>query len=176
MNNVGITEKYALCMLKEKPKFYETELVPHLLVSMIIEMMLDENLEITEKNKIKLNEKEPIKTYNKKLYDIIKEKNKNYVSFENVISNLCYSFSDKKMKSVIDCLKEEMLNNNLITVDTKKSLLVSKEIIVINEDYFISITEEVRAELLEKGNLTEELILLGEIGRASCRERVSERV
>ena len=72
MNNVSITEKYTLCMLKEKKTLYEKELAPYLIVSMVVEMMLDENLEITDKNKVILNSKIPTVDYNKKLYDIKK--------------------------------------------------------------------------------------------------------
>ena len=46
MNNISITEKYALCMLKEKKKLYDDNLMLYLFISMIVEMMLDENLEI----------------------------------------------------------------------------------------------------------------------------------
>ena len=73
MNNVNITEKYTLCMLKEKKMLYENELTPHLIVSMMIEMMLDGNLEITDKDKVKLNEKVPTAKYNKRLYEIMKD-------------------------------------------------------------------------------------------------------
>ena len=84
MNNITITEKYALCMLKEMKKFINEELPPHLIVSMIIEMMLEDCLEIIDYNtgkvfestgkiKVKLNDKEPLNEYNKILYNYIKK-------------------------------------------------------------------------------------------------------
>lgn len=129
MNNVSITEKYALCMLKEKRKLYESELTPHLFVSIVVEMMLDENLEITNKNKIKLNEKLPTANYNKELYQIIKETKKYEVPAKEIITSICYGFTNKKMRSVIELLKENMAENSLIILENKKGLLGNKEII-----------------------------------------------
>lgn len=163
MNNVSITEKYALCMLKEKRSFYESELTPHLFVSMVVEMMLDENLEITNKNKVKLNEKLPATNYNKELYKIIKEMKKEEVPFKDIVTSICYGFTSKKMKSIIERLKEKMIEDNLIILETKKGLFGNKEIITINEDKFTNTVEEIKSEFLEKGKLTDEIILLSSL-------------
>lgn len=160
MNNVNITEKYTLCMLKEKKMLYENELTPHLIVSMIIEMMLDGNLEITDKNKVKLNEKLPISDYNKNLYEIMKDLKKEEIPLKNIITSICYTLPNKKLQNVIETLKEGMLEKELIVIENKKGLLGNKEKIQINESKFNNIIEEIRSEVLEKGKLTEDLILL----------------
>ena len=69
MNNVSITEKYTLCMLKEKKTLLENVVAPYIIVSMIVEMMLDENLEIND-NKVVLNNKVTTADYNRKLYEL----------------------------------------------------------------------------------------------------------
>lgn len=160
MNNVNITEKYTLCMLKEKKMLYENELTPHLIVSMIIEMMLDGNLEITDKNKVKLNEKLLISNYNKNLYEIMKDLKKEEIPLKNIITSICYTLPNKKLQGVIETLKEGMIEKELIVIENKKGLLGSKEKIQINESKFNNIIEEIRSEVLEKGKLTEDLILL----------------
>lgn len=160
MNNVTITEKYALCMLKEKKNLYETELVPHLFISMIIEMMLDGNLEITKENKVKLKDEIPSSDYNKQLYHIIKDMKKEEISLKNIITSICNGFTNQKMKSVIELLKDNMVKHELIVLEEKKGLFAVKEVITINENMFTNIIEEIRAEFLEKGNLTEDIILL----------------
>lgn len=167
MDNVTITEKYALCMLKEKKKFYESELTPHLVMSMIIEMMLSDNLEITAKNKVKLNDNEPSTEYNKQLYNIIKDMKKKEVDIKDIITNICYGFTSKKMKDVVESLKEEMIKSGLISLDNKKGIIRDKEIIVLNENEFSSTIEEIRAELLENGILTDDIILLGSLLNAT---------
>lgn len=127
MNNVNITEKYTLCMLKEKKMLYENELTPHLIVSMIIEMMLNGNLEITDKNKVKLNQKLPISNYNKNLYEIMKDLKKEEIPLKNIITSICYTLPNKKLQSVIETLKEGMLEKELIVIENKKGLLGNKE-------------------------------------------------
>ena len=174
MNNINITEKYALCMLKEKRKFYETELTSHLLVSMIIEMMLDGNLEISNKSKVRLTDKTPTANYNIQLYNAIKEgkfsgmlKKTDEIPFKDIISLVCHSFSNKTMKAIVEPLKEKMIEDELISREEKKGLIGNKEVIIINDDKFNNIVEEVRAEILENGNLTDDVILLSSLLNAT---------
>ena len=163
MNKVNITEKYTLCMLKEKKTLYEKELTPYLIVSMIVEMMLDDNLEITDENKVKLNDKMPMANYNKKLYEVIKDMKKDEVSLRYILSSICHSFSTKNLKSIISILKDSMLEDGLITVESKKGIIGDKEVVNIDEEKFTNIINEIKVEFLEKGNLTEDLILLASL-------------
>ena len=98
MNNISITEKYALCMLKEKKKLYDDNLMLYLFIFMIVEMMLDENLEI-ENNKVKLNNKIPTAEYNKKFYEIIKklleDLKKDEISIQRILNHISYSLKKK---------------------------------------------------------------------------------
>lgn len=172
MNNITVTEKYALCMLKELKHFDHIELSIYLTTSMILESMLDGDLEIIDYNtkkglfelsnkiKVKLNDREPINEYNKILYNIIKEIGKEEISFVKIIETIC-GFSAKKINMLIQSLKEKMLQDNLISIETKKSIFGQKEIININDDKFKEIITEIRTEFLEKGSLTDDLILLG---------------
>ena len=94
MDKITITEKYTLCMLKEKKTLHEKELTPYLIVSMIVEMMLDENLKITDKNKVILTDKMPTAKYNEKLYEIIKDMKKDEVPLRNILTSICYVSGD----------------------------------------------------------------------------------
>ena len=165
MNTATITEKYALCMLKEKKTLHEKELSPYLIVSMLVEMMLEESLEITDKNKISLTARIPVESYNKRQYEIIKDMDKEEVSLRYVLSSICYGFSTKKLKSLIELLKESMRKNSLITTESKKGLLGEKEVVKVNESEFMDLIEEIKKELLEEGEgtLTEDAILLASL-------------
>lgn len=174
MNDITITEKYALCMLKEKRKFYETELTSHLLVSMIIEMMLDGNLEVGNKCKVRLTDKIPTANYNIQLYNAIREKKftgivkkSDEIPFKDIISLVCYSFSSKIIKSIVEPLKEKMVEDKLIILEEKKGLFGNKEVITIDDDKFNNVVEEVRAEILENGKLTDDIILLSSLLNAT---------
>ena len=161
-------------MLKDKRKFYETELTSQLLVAMIIEMMLDGNLEISNKSKVKLTDKIPVTNYNIQLYNAIKDgkftgklKKSDEILFKDIIALVCYSFSNKTMKSIVEPLKEKMVEDELISLEEKKGLIGNKEVIIINDDKFNNVVEEVRAEILENGKLTDDIILLSSLLNAT---------
>ena len=162
MNNVSITEKYTLCMLKEKKTLLENVVAPYIIVSMIVEMMLDENLEIND-NKVVLNNKVPTADYNRKLYEIIEDMKKEEVSIRYILSSICNSFSRKNLKTIVDTLKNSMLEDELITIESKKGLIGNKEVIEIDESKFTDVIKEVKTELLENENLTEDSILLASL-------------
>lgn len=168
MDNVSITEQYALCMLKEKKTLHEEELSPYLIVSMIVEMMLDDNLTFTEKNEVVLSEKVPTLSYNKQLYEVIKGMKKDKVSLRYILSSICHSFSTKDLKNIISELKDAMLKDKLITVEDKKGLIGTKEVMIIDENKFNEIINEIKKEMLDKGNLTDNIILLTSLLN-SCR-------
>ena len=163
MNKVNITEKYTLCMLKEKKTLYEKELAPYLIVSMIVEMMLDENIEFTEKNEVILNNKIPVANYNKELYEIIKDMKKDKVPLRYLLTSICYSFSRKNLQSIVNTLKDDMLKDELIALETKKGLIGNKEVVKVDEEKFKYIIEEIKIEFLKKGNLTDDMILLASL-------------
>ena len=131
MNNVNITEKYALCMLKEKKTLHEKELSPYLIVSMIVEMMLEGDLEITDNNKVILNNRVPTASYNQRLYDSIKDMKKEEIPLKYVLKAICYTLSNKKLKSIISVLKEKMVEDELITLETKKGIIGNTEDLIL---------------------------------------------
>ncbi len=130
---------------------------------MIIEMMLDGNLEINDKDKVILCDKMPTINYNKKLYEIIKDMKKDKVPLKIILRSICFGFSTKNLKSIVNLLKESMIENELIALETKKGLIGYKEVINIDENKFKNTIEEIKSEFLEKRNLTEESILLASL-------------
>lgn len=124
-------------------------------------MMLDGNLEINDKNKVILKDKIPKISYNRKLYEIIQDMKKDEISLKAILKSVCY-ISLKKLKSIINLLENQMLEDKFITLEIKKRLIGSKKIMKINEDQFNEITEEIRLELLEE-NLNEKIILLASL-------------
>ncbi len=149
--------------VKRKKNLYSERVKPYLIASMIIEMLLNGNLEIIDKDKVVLYDKMPTINYNKKLYEIMKDMKKDKVSLRIILSSICFGFSTKNLKSIITLLKDSMVENELITLETKKVLLGYKEVINADENKFKDTIEEIRTEFLEKGNLTEESILLASL-------------
>jgi len=171
MKNITITQKYALCMLKEMKKLRNGELSPHLIVSMIIEMRIEGCLEIINNNEgkkfeslrrytVRLNNKQPVNEYNRKLYRYIEEMNKEEIEIDSIIKSTCYGFSDKKLKDITESLKKEMVANELISLQEKKGILGKKEVILIDNNKFTQTIEEVRTKVLAEEQLTEDMVLL----------------
>ena len=98
-------------MLKEKKTLHEKELSPYLIVSMIVEMMLDGNLEIADKNKVVLTDRIPTADYNLKLYDIIKNMKKEELN--NKLKDIEYTEIAQKVKAA-----QSVINTMIALVTT----------------------------------------------------------
>lgn len=156
-----VTEKYALCMLKEKKRLYDNETGAYLLASMLIEMMQGGSLKITEKDKAELNGEAPEQPYGKRLYAVIKEMGKEEVSLKKLLDKTCFGISHRNFNDIVDLLKEEMVRKGLISLEDKKGIMGSKEVLVVSDDAFASVMKEIREGLLEGAELTEDVALLG---------------
>lgn len=164
MKNASITERYALCLLKEKKNLYRNDIKPYLIVSMLIEMMIDENLEITEKNKIIIKDKIPTDKYNQQLYEYIKDMKKEEIPLKNILTFFCYGFSHKKITSIINLLKESMLEKKLVSTKNKKGLFgTNKECLEVNEKEFTNIITNIKSNLLEEKDFKDDIILLASL-------------
>lgn len=157
--NITITEKYALFMLKEKRNLYGSEM-PYLFMSMLVEMMLEGKVEFAEGNQVIIREG-VTSSYNKELCDFIGHMKKDVVSLKDIVTSITNGFSNKKLWEIINRLQESMRDKNLIAVEHKKGLLKEKEVIIVNEENFTKTVDEVRADFLNKDNLSEDSILLG---------------
>ena len=89
--------------------------------------------------------------------------NKPEISIATIITTICYDFSNKKLKNIVESLKEERVKHELISLEYKKGLFGEKEVIAINDNEFNKTIEEIRTELLEKDILTDDIILLASL-------------
>ena len=89
------------------------------------------------------------------------------VPLKSIVTSICGGISDRKIINMIELLQESMLEKGLISREMTKGLLGNKEVIIVNENEVNCVIEEVRAEFLEKGNLTEDFILLGSLLNAT---------
>lgn len=175
MKKITVTEKYALCMLKEFHHFSDdSELSDYLLMCMIVEMMLDKNLEIkdyntkkpfelTNKIKIKLTNTAPKSEYNKEFYQIIMEMNKPEIAIDDLLAMICHGksgFSDRNLRIITSVLEKNMQQDKLISFKNKKTIFGNKEVIVIDDNKFANIVEEIRSTILKKDTYSDDFILL----------------
>ena len=174
MRDVSVSEKFALFMLKEKYSFNYLEFKIYFIGSVLIEMIMDGNLKIIDninqknklfdsKYKVTLTTKAPNKEYSRVVYNYIKDLNKNEISLKDAIHYVLYGkygFSDKKYRELVSLVKTSMISNNLINIDKKRGLFRTKDVILVNEDKFSSLIEEIREEFIEKDSYNDKIILL----------------
>lgn len=174
MRDVSVSEKFALFMLKEKYSFNYLEFKIYFIGSVLIEMIMDGNLKIIDninqknklfdsKYKVTLTTKAPNKEYSRVVYNYIKDLNKNEISLKDAIHYVLYGkygFSDKKYRELVSLVKTSMISNNLINIDKKRGLFRTKDVILVNEDKFSSLIEEIREEFIEKDSYNDKTILL----------------
>ena len=174
MRDVSVSEKFALFMLKEKYSFNYLEFKIYFIGSVLIEMIMDGNLKIIDninqknklfdsKYKVTLTTKAPNKEYSRVVYNYIKDLNKIEISLKDAIHYVLYGkygFSDKKYRELVSLVKTSMISNNLINIDKKRGLFRTKDVILVNEDKFSSLIEEIREEFIEKDSYNDKIILL----------------
>ena len=174
MRDVSVSEKFALFMLKEKYSFNYLEFKVYFIGSVLIEMIMDGNLKIIDnmnqknklfdsKYKVTLTTKAPNREYSRVVYNYIKDLNKNEISLKDAIHYILYGkhgFSDKKYRELVSLVKTDMVSNNLINIDKKRGLFRTKDVILVNEDKFSSLIEEIREEFIEKDSYNDKTILL----------------
>ena len=134
--NLSITETYTLCILKNREDIFKNnDLIAHLIVSIIIEMSQNKNLEIIAKNKIKLLNNTPQKPYMNLLYSILKEMNHDIIDLTTCIPKLCIDYN-KKIMPIIECNKNNLLNKKIIQIQEEKNYLLKKKLQLLLIMYF----------------------------------------
>lgn len=163
MNHITITEKYVLCMAAVRRKLYDNELGAYLIAAMVIQMMQDGNLEITGKDKVRLNGSEPAGACDRRLYSLIEQMGKPEIPLKKILEKLCFGISNRQLYSVIDRLKESMLQKNLISMENRKGILGSKEVMLVNKSAYDSVIGEIRNAVLGDRVMTEDMVLLASL-------------
>ena len=72
-------------------------------------------------------------------------------------------FSDKKYREIVSALKEEMVVKGLISLEEKRGLFGKREKLVINNEKFDLVVDEVKAEFIDKDNSSDKTLLLGSL-------------
>ena len=173
MYNISLTEKYALCMLKEVKHFKHQDFIINLAMLMMLEMakegclrFIDYNkgkaIKNTAKIKVELTDITPMSEYNHVLYNMIKAKSKSKTSISvfEIITKNEMEIDLKNLTPVISALKKSMRTNGLIDITKEKALIGTKEKITINKEAFTSIMTEIRKALLNDEPLEENMMAL----------------
>ena len=163
MKELSITEKYSLFVIKGNKKIDMSTFAPYFTVSIVMEMVLEGILSVDGKDEISINSKKVKDGYRKNMLDIINEKSTKSLTIRKLVYNLYGIINNSKMKPIKDNLVKSLIEKDSITKINKKVLFFNKEILNVKEDIFQNVVEEIRSEFLEKGNITDEMIILSTI-------------
>lgn len=159
MKNLSLTQEYLLCVLGDKGKIptFGVEKILCIAASGVVELLLDDIIELDGK---KLSVKMDLpaqKSYLRSVFDFIEKKQP--VKFEKVIEYFSITFTDKNINELIGRIGESLAEAGCVKKE-KGGLFGNKAVYIPNEKAVDAIIQNIRAEILEEGALSEDIVAL----------------
>ena len=159
MKNLSTTQQYFLCILKKNGKIssLEMEKTTCLAASAVIELLMEDILTFDGK---KLSIQAPLpekKSYLRQVYDIVAKKQP--IKFENAIEYFSFNFTDKYINGLVEDLGESLAELGCVRKE-KGGFMNGKTLYIPNEGDVDHIVQNIRAELLEDGEISEDIVVL----------------
>ncbi len=159
MKDLSIAQEYMICTVNEKGvvSSYNQKAVACLVVSGLLEMQLAKCIVLNDKKVSVCSELPENMTYLKPLYNIINQGKP--IKVEKVVETYTIAFTNKKLYELEDTLIESLKEADVVE-PAKTGLLGNKDSYVPKKDIVTGIIEKIRAELLEDGEISEDVIAL----------------
>ena len=159
MKNLSTTQQYFLCILKKNGKIssLEMEKTTCLAASAVVELLMEDILAFDGKKlsiQVALPEE---KSYLRQVYDVVVKKQP--VKFENAIEYFSFNFTDKYINRLIEDIGESLAELGCVRKE-KGGFMNGKTLYIPNEADVDHIVQNIRAELLEDGEISEDIIVL----------------
>ena len=159
MKNLSTSQQYFLCVLKKNGKIssLEMEKTTCLAASAIVELLMDNILTLDGK---KLSVQAPLpedKSYLRQVYYVVMKKQP--VKFESVMEYFSFNFTDKYMDGLIEDIGESLVNLGCVQKE-KGGFMNGKTLYIPNADDVDHIVQNIRAEFLEEGEISEDIVVL----------------
>lgn len=159
MKNLSTTQQYFLCILKKNGKIssLEMEKTTCLAASAVMELLMEDILTFDGK---KLSIQAPLpekKSYLRQVYDIVAKKQP--IKFENAIEYFSFNFTDKYINGLVEDLGESLAELGCVRKE-KGGFMNGKTLYIPNEGDVDHIVQNIRAELLEDGEISEDIVVL----------------
>lgn len=159
MKNLSTTQQYFLCILKKNGKIssLEMEKTTCLAASAVMELLMEDILTFDGK---KLSIQAPLpekKSYLRQVYDIVAKKQP--IKFENAIEYFSFNFTDKYINGLVEDLGESLAELGCVRKE-KGGFMNGKTLYIPNEADVDHIVQNIRAELLEDGEISEDIVVL----------------
>ena len=159
MKNLSTTQQYFLCILKKNGKIssMEMEKTTCLAASAVVELLMEDILAFDGKKlsiQVALPEE---KSYLRQVYDVVVKKQP--VKFENAIEYFSFNFTDKYINRLIEDIGESLAELGCVRKE-KGGFMNGKTLYIPNEADVDHIVQNIRAELLEDGEISEDIVVL----------------
>jgi len=160
MKKLSLTQQYLLCVLNKNGKLpaFGLEKTLCLSAASILELLMEEALSFDGK---KLTVQSPLPeeiAYLRPVYQVAERKQP--VKFESIVEYFSLAFTDKHMNELIDSIGASLVQKGCVQREEKDGLLGRKDLYIPSETDVDSVVQSIRAELLEDGELSEDIVAL----------------
>ncbi|MGI6006475.1 MAG: GOLPH3/VPS74 family protein [Ruminococcus sp.] len=159
MKDLSLTQKYLLCTLNRKGKVstFELEKIMCIAASGVLELILDD-IAVLKDKKVLIQKALPAdKDYLRPVFAFIEKKQP--VKFEKVIENFSITFTDKNINELIGCIGDSLAKAGCVKKE-RSGLFGGRDVYLPDEKAVDGIIQCIRAEILEDGELSEDIVAL----------------
>lgn len=160
MKDLTITQEYMICVLNEKGKMSElfgVEKIVCFVAAGLLEMKLEGCIAMEKKKVCVLSDLPEKLTHLKPLYDYINGYKS--VKIEKIIEEYTYTFTDKRFFELVDSVGKSLLEINLVQ-EKEAGIFGKRKYYIPTKDAVHYVIDMIRSELLEEGEITEDIVLL----------------
>ena len=159
MNSLSISQKYLLCALSSKGKIpaLSFERIIAVAASGVVELMIDGIIETDGKKLSIIKPLSSDKKYLSPIYDYIEKKQP--VNFKTVIEHFSVAFTSKNSDELIDSIGASLVAAGCVKQE-KRGIFGNKNAYIPDEKAVDYIVQNIRVEILEDGELTEDIAAL----------------
>lgn len=159
MKDLSITQEYIICTVNEKGALpsYNQKAAACLIVGGLLEMQLAKCISLNDKKVSVCAELPEHMAYLKPLYNVINQGKP--MKVEKAVEAYTVTFTNKKLYELVDALMESLKEADVVE-PVKAGFSGNKISYVPKKDIITRIIEKIRAELLEDGEISEDVIAL----------------
>ena len=160
MRDLSLTQEYLLCVLRGKGKLstYSIEKGMCLTGACVLELLMDGIITREEKDKLSVRTSLPDrKSYLRPVYSYIEQKQP--VKFRKIMERNSVTFTDQNVNEMVDAVGKSLVDAGCAT-EEKGGLFGGQTSYVPDEKALDHVIQNIRAELLEEGELSEDIIAL----------------
>lgn len=160
MNDTSVAQAYFLIAVNDQGKFPTQNLDSSvcLVAGGVLDMILSESVKFDQKRLAVIGELTPENTHLASLYEYIQHQRKPF-PVDKLVTAYCASFTDRLLKKLISDVGQSLVALDAAT-PTVGGFLIRTERFIPKAEAVDHIIQNIRAEVLEQGHLSDEMIAL----------------